>query len=298
MDEYRSGFISLSGRANVGKSTLMNRLVGSMVSITSHKPQTTRTKVLGVLSRAGAQLVFVDTPGIHRPGSALGELMVKEARSATADADIRLFMVSAADGLTAADREVFSAFKPNTKAFLVINKADAVKKTDILEITQRANDLFAFDETVPVSALRGDNTDVLLDLLEGALPAGPKFFPDDFLTDQPERVIWGEVVRGRALLHLRDEVPHGIAVEIMTAAKRDDRDLVDIQATIYCEKNTHKGIVIGKGGEMLKRIGAEARRDLERLIAMPVNLNLWVKVKKDWRDNTFLARTLGGFTKD
>ena len=298
MSEHRSGFISLSGRPNVGKSTLLNRLVGSMVSITSNKPQTTRNRVLGVLTRPGAQFVFVDTPGIHQPKSALGEMMVKEARTALSDADVRLILISAPDGLRQADWDIISKKRQKGPAFLVINKADAVKKTDILEITQRANELFTFDETVPISAIRGDNTDLLLDLVEKALPPGPMFFPEDFLTDQPERVIWGELIRGRALIHLRDEVPHGVAVEILSAAKRDSRDMMDIEAMIYCEKSTHKGIIIGHGGEMLKRIGSESRRDLERLIGTAVHLNLWVKVKKDWRDNAYLARTLGGFNLD
>jgi len=280
----------------------MNRLVGSVVSITSHKPQTTRNRVLGVLTRPEAQLVFVDTPGIHQPKSALGEMMVKEARSAFGDADVLVLMISADDGLTTADCEIINhrIHKKTQKnpVYLVINKSDAVNKTDILGITQKANELFSFDETVPISAKRGDNTDVLLDLIEKALPAGPRFFPPEYITDQPERVMWGEFIRARALLHLRDEVPHGVAVEILSGAKRPDRDLFDIEATIYCEKPTHKGIIIGRGGEMMKRIGAESRHDLERLIGMPVNLNLWVKVKKDWRDNQFLARTLGGFNME
>jgi len=202
-------------------------------------------------------------------------------------------MVSASDGLTAADCEIISHKKSQIPVILVINKSDVVKKTDILEITKKANDLYPFDETVPLSALRGDNTDVLIELLEKKLPAGPRFFPEDYITDQSERVMWSEFIRARALLHLQDEVPHGVAVEIMSGEKRPDRDLFDIEATIYCEKTTHKGIIIGKGGEMLKRIGSEARHDLERLTGMSVNLNLWVKVKKDWRSSVSAVRILG-----
>jgi len=292
----KSGFIALAGRPNVGKSTLLNRLIGNHIAITSHKPQTTRRRILGVLTSDTSQMVFMDTPGIHKPKSALGEMMVKEARSAIAEADIRCIMVSAPGGLKQADRDIIEyKNKGNVTTFLVINKSDAVKKEDILNITHQANELFPFDETVPISATEGDNVDTLLALLEERLGVGPKFFPDDYITDMPERVIWSEFIRARALLYLQDEVPHGVAVEIMSAVKREDRELVDMEATIFCERDTHKGIIIGKKGEMLKRIGAEARRDLERLVGMQINLNLWVKVKKDWRDKMSLARSLGGF---
>jgi GTP-binding protein Era len=279
----------------------MNRLVGTVVSIMSHKPQTTRNMILGILTKDTAQFVFIDTPGIHRPKTSLGKMMNKEAAAASADADVDICMVSAPDGLTELDIEIIlhKRTQKNAKelSFLVINKADAVQKTDILGITEKANGIFKFTETVPISAKRGDNVDVLLSLLEEYLPSGPRYFPGDIVTDMPERLMWAEFVRGKALLYLQDEVPHGVAVEIIKAGKRESRDLIDIDAVIYCEKDTHKGIIIGKGGEMLKKIGAGARNDLERLTGMAVNLGLWVKVKKDWRDNAALARSFANLEK-
>jgi GTP-binding protein Era len=276
----------------------MNRLVGSKVSITSHKPQTTRNRILGVLTRESAQLVFIDTPGIHKPKNPLGEMMVKEARTAISDADVRVVIVSAADGLTELDREIIGHKKSQIPTLLVVNKSDAVKKTAILEIIDKSSGLYEFDDIIPLSALRGDNTDVLVEVIEKKLPDGPRFFPEDFLTDQPERVMWGELIRARALLHLQDEVPHGVAVEIFSCEKREGRELFDIEATLYCEKSSHKGIIIGRGGEMLKKIGSEARYDLEKLIGKPIHLNIWVKVKKDWRDNVSFARSLGNFNME
>jgi len=259
----------------------------------SHKPQTTRNRILGILTEESAQLVFVDTPGIHKSKNILGETMNKTAAAAIGDADVRILMLSAPEGLTELDKEVISMLRKQP-TILVINKADAVAKTDILGITDKANAIFNFTETVPVSAKRGDNLDVLHDLLISLLPNGPRYFPDDALTDMPERQLWSEFIRGKALLHLQDEVPHGIAVEILSGTARDGDTskpgMLDIEATIICEKETHKGIIIGKGGEMLKRIGTEARRDLERLSGMKVNLKLWVKVRANWRGNRNFVR--------
>jgi GTP-binding protein Era len=295
INEFKSGFVGVFGRANVGKSTLVNRLVGSLVSITSHKPQTTRNRVLGVRTGDMAQMILVDTPGIHKAKNALGALMNKEARAAVADADVRMLMLSAADGLTELDRDLMGAIAKRPKApdILVINKTDAVKKPEILKITDEAAALHSFDEIVPISAKTGDNVGILTGLIEKYLPNGPMFFPVDYITDKPERAIWAELVRARALLHLRDEVPHGIAAEVLSVEQKPG--IINIDITIYCEKNSHKGIVIGKGGEMLKTIGKEARIDLERFIGEKVNLKLWVKIKKNWRDSAALAGRLAGF---
>jgi GTP-binding protein Era len=291
-NEFHSGFVGIAGRPNVGKSTLLNSLVGEKLAIISNKPQTTRTRIQGVLTRPGYQAVFVDTPGIHRPKHRLGELMVKTAKSAVADADITLFLVSAADGLTDEDKYVLDGLKRLKNLFLVINKIDAAAKPVILDIIAKANETVTFSQNIPVSALKSDNLDALLTEIEKALPVGPKFFPDDYITDQPERFIAAEIIREKALNNLRDEVPHGTAAEIIVMKKRDDKELFDIEATIYCEKDSHKGIVIGKNGAMLKTIGAEARRDIERFLGAPVNLQIWVKVKKDWRDNPVIAKSL------
>jgi GTP-binding protein Era len=291
-ETFRSGFVGIAGRPNVGKSTLLNSLVGEKLAIISNKPQTTRNRIQGVLTKPRYQAIFLDTPGIHRPRHKLGELMVKAARSAVADADITLFLVSAADSLTDEDKYVLDGLKRLKNLFLVINKIDAAAKPVILEIIAQANEIVTFAQNIPVSALKSDNLEALLTEIERSLPEGPKFFPDDYITDQPERFIAAEIIREKALNNLRDEVPHGAAAEIIMMKKRDGLELFDIEATIYCEKDSHKGIVIGKNGAMLKLIGAEARRDIERFLGAPVNLQLWVKVKKDWRDNQAMAKSL------
>lgn len=292
---FKSGFISIVGRPNTGKSTLLNALVGEKVAIISQKPQTTRNKIQGVLTEPENQIVFIDTPGIHRPKHKLGEALVKAARSSLSEVDGALLLVSAHDGLTSDDELAISCLKAvKAPVILVINKIDAIIKTSILEITKKANEIRTFTHTVPISAKTGENLDVLLGEIRKLLPEGPKYFPDDYVTDQPERFIAAEIIREKLLKNLRDEIPHGTAVEILSMKKRDNRELVDVEAQIYCEKESHKGIVIGKNGDVLKRVGSEARLEIERLLGSSVNLNLWVKVKNDWRDNELLIRQIVG----
>lgn len=292
---FRSGFVSIIGRPNVGKSTLLNRIVGEKLAIVSNKPQTTRNKIRGILTTTDFQMVFIDTPGIHRPKSRLGELMVKTARSAVSEVDAVLFLISAPEGFTDGDRLAAETLKNiKTPVFLVINKLDAVKKPDILRLIDEGSNLRGFDETIPVSALDGENVDGLISQLQKRLPPGPKYFPDDMTTDQPERFIAAEIIREKALRLLQDEIPHGVAVEIISSKKRGDRNLIDMEANIYCEKESHKPIVIGKNGEILKKIGISARQEIENLFSSSVNLQLWVKVKKNWRDSNLLAASLGG----
>ena len=291
--EYRSGFVSLIGRPNVGKSTLMNLLIGEKIAIVSNRPQTTRNKIRTILKGPDYQIIFIDTPGLHEPKNKLGSYMVKSAASALSGVDIILYLVEPTPKVRPGDESILAMLPKNAKVILVVNKADTVKKPDILLTIDAYNQKFPFWETVPVSALTGENTSALLAALTKNLPIGPKYFPDDMITDQPERQIVAEIVREKALTFLQEEIPHGIAVEIVSMSKRSNGDLVDIEATLYCERETHKSIVIGKGGAMLKKIGVSSRKDMEILLGSPINLQLWVKVRKKWRDNDFILRDLG-----
>jgi GTP-binding protein Era len=272
----------------------MNCFVGEKIAIISNKPQTTRNKIQAIVTNDDCQIIFIDTPGMHSPKSKLGEVMNKAAESAINDVDAVLFLVSPEDRISDADQKIISKLKnAGAPVFLVINKIDTVEKANLLKIIDRYKEAYAFKGIVPISALKAQNTDTLLDEIKKCLPEGPKYFPEDMITDQPEQQLAAELIREKALFLLQDEVPHGLAVEIMSMKKREGRPLIDIEATIYCERDSHKGIIIGKGGAMLKNIGSKARTDIERILGSPINLQLWIKVKKDWRDSDFLIRNFG-----
>ena len=288
---FRSGFVAILGRPNVGKSSIMNRFVGEKVAIVSNHPQTTRSRLLGVATHADWQIVFVDTPGLHKPRTKLGEYMVKAANDAREGVDAVLCGV---DGqfIGAGDRAILEdVAQMSCPKFLAVNKIDLCEPEKLMPQLQKLNDL-GFDQIVCVSARRGDNLDELLSMLVSAMPEGPKYFPDDMMTDQPERVLCAEIIREKALWNLRDEVPHGVGVE-MLSIKELRPGLTEIHANIYCERASHKSIIIGKQGSMLGKIGSEARRDIERLLGTQVALKLWVKVREDWRNRAGDLRALG-----
>ena len=290
----KSGFAALVGRPNVGKSTLMNRLIGQKIAITSNKPQTTRNRIQTVYTDERGQIVFLDTPGIHKAKNKLGEYMVRAAERTLSEVDVSLWLVEPTDYIGAGEQHIAGQLaRTKTPVILVINKVDTVKKEEILHFIDTYRRLLNFAEIVPVSALKGTNTDTLLGVIFQYLPCGPKFYDEDTVTDQPERQIVAELIREKALRCLDEEVPHGIAVVIDRMKERGSQGLVDIDATIMCERDSHKGIIIGKQGSMLKKIGSAARYEIERLLGCQVNLKLWVKVKKDWRDSDFLIKNFG-----
>ncbi len=298
-DKFYSGFVSLVGRPNVGKSTLMNRLIGEKIAIISNKPQTTRNRVQSILTKDDFQIVFIDTPGIHRPRHKLGEYMVKSAETTLNEVDAVLMLIEPTDKIIEADRLIIEKFaKVKSPVILVINKIDTVDRERVFKVIDEYRKLYDFAEIVPISAFEGTNTDELLSVIRKYLPEGPQYFPSDMVTDQPERQIASEIIREKALRLLEDEIPHGIAVEITEMKKRKEGNLVDVRATIFCEKDSHKGIIIGKHGDMLKKIGTKARGDIERLLGSPIYLELWVKVKKDWRDSDFLLKNFGYDSKN
>ena len=292
----KSGFATLIGRPNVGKSTLMNRLIGQKIAITSNKPQTTRNRIQTVLTTEEGQIVFVDTPGIHKAKNKLGEYMVNVAERTLNEVDVVLWLVEPTTFIGAGEKHIAEQLgKVRTPVVLVINKVDMVKKEEILGFIDAYRKIYDFAEIVPVSARNGDNTDELVKVILKYLPYGPQFYDEDTVTDQPERQIVAELIREKALHSLNDEIPHGIAVAI--DAMKYSRKIVDIDATIICERDSHKGIIIGKQGAMLKKIGSTARYEIEKMLDKQVNLKLWVKVKKDWRDSDFLIKNFG-YTKD
>lgn len=292
--DYKSGFVTLVGRPNVGKSTLMNHLIGQKIAITSDKPQTTRNRIQTVYTNEDGQIIFLDTPGIHKAKNKLGEYMVNVAQRTVNEVDVVLWLVEPSDFIGGGDRYIAEQLsKVKTPIILVINKIDTVKREELLKIIDSYKDICTFAEVVPVSALKGDNTEELIKAIFKYLPYGPKYYDDDTITDQPERQIVAELIREKALRLLNDEIPHGIAVMIDRMKDRPGTDLVDIDATIVCERDSHKGIIIGKNGEKLKKIGMQARTEIENLLDMRVNLKVWVKVKKDWRDSDFLIRNYG-----
>lgn len=294
--DYKSGFVTLIGRPNVGKSTLMNRLIGQKIAITSNKPQTTRNRIQTVLTTEEGQIVFVDTPGIHKAKNKLGEYMVNVAERTLNEVDVVLWLVEPSDFIGAGEKHIVQQLqKVKTPVILVINKVDMVKRDDVFGFIDAYRKIYDFAEIVPVSARSGENTDELVSSVMKYLPYGPQFYDEDTITDQPERQIVAEIIREKALHSLNEEIPHGIAVAIdkMTYGKK----LVEIDATIICERDSHKGIIIGKQGSMLKKIGSTARFEIEKFLEQKVNLKLWVKVKKDWRDSDFLIKNFG-YTKD
>lgn len=295
MDELKTGFVALIGRPNVGKSTLMNRLIGQKIAITSNKPQTTRNRIQTVYTEERGQIIFLDTPGIHKAKNKLGEYMVNAAKQTMNDVDVVLWLVEPTTYIGAGEQQIAMNLKNCKKpVILVINKVDTVKKEEVLKFIDAYRNIVNFDEIVPVSALKGQNTDDLVDAIFKYLPYGPMYYDEDTVTDQPMKQIAAELIREKALRCLSDEIPHGIAVTIERMRERlDGSNIIDIDATIICERDSHKGIIIGKGGEMLKKIGSAARFEIERMMDMQVNLKLWVKVKKEWRDNDLLMKNYG-----
>ena len=297
--DKKSGFVTLIGRPNVGKSTLMNRLIGQKIAITSNKPQTTRNKIQTVYTCELGQIVFLDTPGIHKAKNKLGDYMVNVAQHTLSEVDVILWLVEPSTFIGAGERHIIEQLKKTkTPVILVINKTDTVKREEILTFIDAYRKELDFAEIVPVSALKGDNTQDLIDSIFKYLPYGPMFYDEDTVTDQPQRQIVSELIREQALRCLDEEIPHGIAVSIDQMKWRADDSIVDIDATIVCERDSHKGIIIGKGGSMLKKIGSRARKEIEDLLETQVNLKLWVKVKKDWRDSDFLLKNFGYNAKD
>ena len=289
--KFLSGFAAIVGRPNVGKSTMMNAMVGEKVAIVSSKPQTTRNRIMGVASNPDWQIVFLDTPGLHKPRTRLGEYMVKSVEDAMEGIDVLLVLVDVSE-IGPQDRAIVTEMASRrVKKILVLNKTDLVDEARLMAAIASFSDA-GYDAIIPLSARSGKGMDELRRVIVSYLPEGPKYFPDDMMTDQPERLICAEIIREKALLHLRDEVPHGIGVEMMAINKLSD-NLTEIHATIYCERASHKGIIIGKQGAMLRTIGAESRRDIESLLGTKVNLQLWVKVREDWRNRMDDLRTLG-----
>lgn len=290
----KSGFATLIGRPNVGKSTLMNKLIGQKIAITSNKPQTTRNRIQTVYTCDEGQIVFLDTPGIHKAKNKLGEYMVNAAERTLKEVDVILWLVEPTTFVGAGEQHIAGQLKKvNTPVILVINKTDTVKKEELLAVIDTYRKLHEFDEIVPVSALSGDNTDTLIEQIFKYLPYGPKFYDEDTVTDQPMRQIVAELIREKALRCLNEEIPHGIAVSIDKMKERPNGKVMDIDATIICERDSHKGIIIGKQGAMLKKIGTNARYEIEHLLDAKVNLKLWVKVKKDWRDSDYMIKNFG-----
>ena len=290
-NQFLSGFAAIVGRPNVGKSTMMNAMVGEKVAIVSNRPQTTRNRIMGVATEKDHQIVFLDTPGLHKPRTKLGEYMVKSVQDAMDGIDVLLVLVDVSD-VGPQDRAIVEEMSArNVKKILVLNKTDIVDEAKLMATIQSFS-AQKYDAIVPVSARTGKNMQELRKLIVSFLPQGPKYFPDDMMTDQPERLICAEIIREKALRNLREEVPHGIGVEMMRIQKLSE-NMTEIHATIYCERASHKGIIIGKQGAMLRTIGAESRKDIENLLGTRINLQLWVKVREDWRNRMDDLRTLG-----
>lgn len=292
--QTKTGFVTIIGRPNVGKSTLMNQLIGQKVAITSNKPQTTRNKIKTVYTDDMGQIIFVDTPGIHKAKNKLGDYMVNVAERTLSEVDVILWLVEPTTYVGAGEQHIVQQLKQTrTPVILVINKIDTVKKEEVLSFIGAYKDLLDFAEIVPVSAKTGNNTDELIRSIYKYLPYGPMYYDEDTLTDQPMRQIVAELIREKALHALNDEIPHGIAVTIERMKERPDGSVVDIDATIVCERDSHKGIIIGKQGAMLKKIGSNARYEIEKMMEQKINLKLWVKVRKEWRDNDLLIKNFG-----
>ncbi len=290
---FKSGFITIVGRPNVGKSTLLNHLMGEKLSIVSSRPQTTRNNIQTILTKENYQIVFVDTPGMHKPKHKLGEYMVKVASDSMKDVDVVLFLTTPEGTVKEGDRHILEQLKGcKAPVFLVVNKIDENSADRVAKTLEEYGKLYDFAEIIPISAINGKNTDELLELVVGNLPEGPKYYPEDMITDQQERFIVMEIIREKALRLLSQEVPHGIAIEIMTMKKNENGNYL-IEANMFCEKNSHKGIIIGKNGTMLKKISTYARQDIEKFFGCKVNLKLWVKVKSEWRDSNFVLKELG-----
>ena len=293
-ENFKSGFVAIIGRPNVGKSTLMNHLIGQKIAITSKKPQTTRNKIQTVYTCEDGQIIFLDTPGIHKAKNKLGEYMVNVAEQTLKDVDVILWLVEPTTYIGAGEKHIAEQLqKTSLPVILVINKVDTVKKEDILQVIDNYRKLYDFAEIIPASALRGQNTKDIVNSLFKYMPYGPMFYDEDTVTDQPQRQIVAEIIREKALHALDEEIPHGIAVTIEKMRERKGQHIVDIEATIICERDSHKGIILGKQGSMLKKIVSNSRFEIEKMLEERVNLKIWVKVKKDWRDSDTLMKNFG-----
>lgn len=290
---FKSGFVTIIGRPNVGKSTLINHIMGEKLSIVSSRPQTTRNNIQTIHTTKEHQIVFVDTPGMHKPRHKLGEYMVKVAKDSVNEVDVVLFLTTPEEEVNAGDMHILEQLKEcNVPVFLLVNKIDENPENRIAKTLVNYSEVFSFKEIIPMAAINGKNVDKVTNLIEKYLPEGPMYYPEDMITDQQERFIITETIREKALRLLSQEVPHGIAVEIIHM-KKDEKGRYNIEANLLCEKDSHKGIIIGKNGAMMKKISTYARQDLEKFLNTPVTLKLWVKVKKDWRDSQFMLKELG-----
>ncbi len=290
---HKSGFVTIVGRPNVGKSTLLNHIMGEKLSIVSNKPQTTRNNIQTILTGEDYQIVFVDTPGIHKPKHKLGEYMVNSAKDSIKEVDVVLFLINPCDEIGRGDRFIIEALKEQkAPVFLVVNKIDENSQEKVAKTLEMYSKEYDFKELIPLSALKGKNVDTLIKLMVDKMPEGPQYYPEDMITDVQEKFIVAEIVREKALKNLRDEVPHGIAVDIIQM-KQNDKGTYHIEVDLICEKDSHKGIIIGKNGVSLKKIGETARYEIERFLHSKVNLKIWVKVRKEWRDNNLLLKELG-----
>ena len=293
----KNAFVTIIGRPNVGKSSLLNALIGERIAAVSAKPQTTRTKITGVLTKGDTQYVFIDTPGMHRAKNKLSEHMVKTINDSVAELETALLVIDCTKGISEPERVLASEFSKRSHVILVVNKIDLLEvKSELIAKLSEYSQLYDFAEIIPVSVLEADGLELVMQAINKFAVEGPHYFPDDMLTDQPEKVIMAEMIREKALNNLNDEIPHGIAVTIESLNERTDssgEDILDISATIYCERESHKGIVIGKGGSMLRKIGADARAELEAFFAIKVNLQCWVKVKEGWRNREALIKNFG-----
>lgn len=293
MTEHKSGFVSIIGRPNVGKSTFVNRVIGHKIAIMSDKAQTTRNKIQGVMTRDDAQIIFIDTPGIHKPKHKLGDYMMKVATNTLSEIDAIMFMVNVNEDIGRGDEYIMDMLKDlKTHVFLVLNKIDLVHPDALMPKIEKYQEYMDFTEIVPISALEGLNVDHFIDVLKSYLPEGPKYYPDDQISDHPEQFVVGEIIREKILHLTSEEIPHAIGVNVDRMIKEDE-DRVRIEATIYVERDSQKGIVIGKGGKKLKEVGKRARHDIEMLLGSKVYLELWVKVQKDWRNKVNFIRQIG-----
>ena len=295
-NNFKSGYVSVVGRPNVGKSTLLNAIIGEKISAISSKPQTTRQNITFIHTDDDSQIIFLDTPGIQRPKNKLGEFMLTESKESIDEADVITYIVDTSKKIGKAERSIIYILKEyqgKLPIILLINKVDTIKKDELLEIISMYADEGIFNEIIPISAMKNDGVDIYIETLKKYLKPGPMYYPEDMITDKNERFIVAEIIREKGLRYLNEEVPHGLAISIEKFKKREDKNIYDIEANIYVERDSHKGILIGKGGSMLKRIGTEAREDAERLLDAKVNLQIWVKVEKNWRERDNLVKRFG-----
>ncbi|MDK7376693.1 GTPase Era [Peptoniphilus harei] len=295
-NNFKSGYVSVIGRPNVGKSTLLNAIIGEKISAISSKPQTTRQNITFIHTDVDAQIIFLDTPGIQKPKNKLGEFMLTESKEGIEDSDVITYIVDTSKKIGRAERsiiDILKEYKGKLPIILLINKVDTIRKDELLEIISMYAEEEIFDDIIPISAMKNDGVDIYLEILKKFLKPGPMYYPEDMITDKNERFIVAEIIREKGLMYLNEEVPHGLAISIEKFKKRADKNMYDIDANIYVERDTHKGILIGKNGSMLKRIGTEAREEAERLLDAKVNLQIWVKVEKNWRDRDNLVKRFG-----